>query len=77
MLPQVTQLIGQLEEHKAKVGEHDVGTKSDKEWIGFWDDWCLAMFFKGVCLRYLAYPVSLPIYTVHTSSDGTRLRPGL
>ncbi|KZT66217.1 hypothetical protein DAEQUDRAFT_675510 [Daedalea quercina L-15889] len=22
----------------------------------FWDDWCLAQFLRGVCLRYVAYP---------------------
>jgi hypothetical protein len=58
MMPQVDELLKQLEEHKDKVGEKTVGTKSDKDWIGFWDDWCLAKFFKGVCSRYLAYPVS-------------------
>lgn len=26
---------------------------------GYWDDYCLAHFFRGVCLRYVAYPVSL------------------
>ena len=23
---------------------------------GFWDDYCLAKFLEGVCLRYLAFP---------------------
>jgi len=25
---------------------------------GYWDDYCLATFLRGVCLRYIAYPVS-------------------
>jgi hypothetical protein len=25
---------------------------------GYWDDLCLAKFLEGVCLRYIAYPVS-------------------
>jgi hypothetical protein len=24
---------------------------------GYWDDYCLAQFLRGVCLRYIAYPV--------------------
>ena len=26
---------------------------------GYWDDYCLAMFLRGVCLRYVAYPVRI------------------
>jgi len=22
----------------------------------YWDDFCLGMFLKGVCMRYVAYP---------------------
>jgi tetratricopeptide (TPR) repeat protein len=35
-----------LEELKAR------GEKSE----GYWDDWCLATFLRGVCLRYVACP---------------------
>lgn len=24
---------------------------------GYWDDYCLALFLRGVCMRYVAYPV--------------------
>lgn len=27
---------------------------------GYWDDFCLAMFLRGVCMRYAAYPVCFP-----------------
>jgi hypothetical protein len=30
---------------------------------GYWDDYCLAQFLRGVCLRYIAYPVCF--ITIH------------
>ena len=24
---------------------------------GYWDDWCLARYLEGVCMRFVAYPV--------------------
>ncbi|KAJ6459937.1 hypothetical protein C8R45DRAFT_1030124 [Mycena sanguinolenta] len=35
------------------------GEKGKKEWEarqGYWDDYCLARFLEGVCLRYVAFP---------------------
>ena len=26
---------------------------------GYWDDYCLAMFLRGVCMRYVAYQVRI------------------
>ncbi|KAK0467451.1 hypothetical protein IW261DRAFT_1574184 [Armillaria novae-zelandiae] len=28
----------------------------DKKSMGYWDDFCLAKFLEGVCMRYIAYP---------------------
>lgn len=28
---------------------------------GYWDDVCLARFLEGVCWRFVAYPVRLPL----------------
>lgn len=40
--------------------------KIEKEWNsgkgGYWDDYCLARFLEGVCLRYVAYPVRLEAF---------------
>lgn len=30
----------------------------------YWDDLALARFLKGVCLRYVAYPVSMEVIRV-------------
>lgn len=32
---------------------------------GYWDDYCLAHFLKGVCLRYVEFPVGLLLYPTH------------
>ena len=50
MLPEVD---GALE--RLRGGEGEVG----KYGKGYWDDYCLARFLEGVCLRYIAYPVRL------------------
>lgn len=48
MLPQADALLAELAQWKERPAAYD-GT--------FWDDWCLAMFLRGVCLRYVAHPV--------------------
>jgi len=71
MLPEVDGLLSKLDgaeyrEPEAGGGEGKGKWKSDKDIEkvygggkgGYWDDYCLAMFLRGVCLRYLAYPVS-------------------
>ena len=30
--------------------------------VGYWDDYCLTKFLEGVCLRYIAYPVSVVVF---------------
>jgi len=41
---------------EAKIRKHIEKKRYGK---GYWDDYCLAMFLRGVCLRYVAYPVCL------------------
>jgi len=73
MLPEVDGLLSRLDGAEYRESEAGGGKgkgkgkwKSDKDIEkvygggkgGYWDDYCLAMFLRGVCLRYLAYPVS-------------------
>ena len=53
MLPQVDILLTRLSQSKDDIDRY-VGGRD-----GYWDDFCLGMFLKGVCMRYVAYPVSL------------------
>ena len=53
MLPQVDILLMRLSQSKDDINRY-VGGR-----YGYWDDFCLRMFLKGVCMRYVAYPVSL------------------
>ena len=52
MLPQVDIVLTRLSQSKDDIDEYIGGRE------GYWDDFCLAMFLKGVCMRYVAYPVS-------------------
>lgn len=61
MLPEIETLLTKLDAHKLKPKKYEQGH-------GYWDDYCLAQFLKGVCLRYVAYPVSpfpVPLNTSH------------
>ncbi|KAK7026799.1 hypothetical protein VNI00_015457 [Paramarasmius palmivorus] len=49
MLPEIRKLLAKLEACKGKEKEYEGG-------VGYWDDYCLAKFLEGVCLRYVAYP---------------------
>lgn len=51
MLPQVDAALAKLEACKGDPAKYEGGQ-------GYWDDRCLALFLQGICLRYLAYPVS-------------------
>jgi len=51
------------EEEKEKEKKYDKG--------GYWDDYCLALFLRGVCMRYVAYPVCfIYLFKCHLSIDG-------
>ena len=49
MIPQIDGLLARLDTCKEDVDGYVGG--------GYWDDFCLGMFLKGVCMRYVAYPV--------------------
>jgi hypothetical protein len=48
MLPVVDTLLEKL--RNIDPSKYEMGN-------GYWDDYCLACFLEGVCLRYVAYPV--------------------
>ena len=91
MLPEVDGLLARLDgaeyrESEAGGGKGKGKWKSDKDIEkvygggkgGYWDDYCLAMFLRGVCLRYLAYPVSFffaPFVLLPFSSFFPYIRP--
>ncbi|KAF9481046.1 hypothetical protein BDN70DRAFT_876780 [Pholiota conissans] len=55
-----------LESQSAGGSKKAPSKTSEKEWKarekkyhggkGYWDDYCLVMFLRGVCMRYVAYP---------------------
>jgi hypothetical protein len=51
MLPVVDTLLEKLRNHDQNPSTYEMGN-------GYWDDYCLARFLEGVCLRFVAYPVS-------------------
>jgi hypothetical protein len=57
MLPEINAVLADLDKYKDKSEkEKQAGYGGGKG--GYWDDYCLAMFLMGVCMRYVAYPVS-------------------
>ncbi|KAF9523683.1 hypothetical protein CPB83DRAFT_775027 [Crepidotus variabilis] len=55
MLPEIDRLLTELDRFKGKSEKETLkGYAGGKG--GYWDDYCLAMFLRGVCMRYLAYP---------------------
>ncbi|XP_006464184.1 hypothetical protein AGABI2DRAFT_194724 [Agaricus bisporus var. bisporus H97] len=48
MLPEIEKLLTKLDTHKSDSKKYEGGS--------YWDDYCLAHFLQGVCLRYAAYP---------------------
>ncbi len=47
---------------EVKACLQNLRSKNKKRTPGYWDDFCLAKFLEGVCLRYVAYPVRLPFH---------------
>ncbi|KDQ11354.1 hypothetical protein BOTBODRAFT_35437 [Botryobasidium botryosum FD-172 SS1] len=49
MLPMVEDALKELGKHSSNPSKYGGGR-------GYWDDFCLANFLEGVCLRYVAHP---------------------
>lgn len=63
MLPEIDDLLSEL--HKSEYKDEKAKeTKYGNGKGGYWDDYCLAMFLRGVCLRYVAYPVSKLVHRI-------------
>ena len=56
MLPQTDIALTRISQSKDDINGYIGGQES------YWDDFCLGMFLKGVCMRYVAYPVSLFVF---------------
>ena len=52
MLPEVRRL-----QEKLRLFERDPSKYEDGQ--GYWDDLCLADLLEGVCMRFIAHPVSV------------------
>jgi hypothetical protein len=61
MLPQTDIVLTRITQSKDDINGYIGGRES------YWDDFCLGMFLKGVCMRYVAYPVSIYIYILEWS----------
>lgn len=59
MLPLIEEVLGELKKHEGKPSGYNSGKG------GYWDDFCLAKFLEGICLRYIAYPVSPRLIVIH------------
>ncbi|KAJ8085866.1 hypothetical protein PM082_004685 [Marasmius tenuissimus] len=53
MLPDVRSVLSKLEACK---GDPKKYKENGGAGVGYWDDYCLAKFLEGVCLRFVAYP---------------------
>lgn len=63
MLPEIDTLVSELRKFDDK-GEKEKEARYCNGKGAYWDDYCLAMFLRGVCLRYVAYPVSASVLTL-------------
>ncbi|KAF8632740.1 hypothetical protein AX15_001709 [Amanita polypyramis BW_CC] len=56
MLPEVYRALDKLKQYSGANGKGGNEKEYEGDGIGYWDDYCLAKFLEGVCLRYVAYP---------------------
>jgi Protein of unknown function (DUF3808) len=66
MLPLIEGVLAELGRYVGKPEEYAANAKGQRSAAGsgagaFWDDWCLARHLEGACLRYIAYPVRVPL----------------
>jgi hypothetical protein len=64
ILPRVDEAIRVLKEHEGKQEQYYAGEDLERGFNGYWDDYCLAHFLRGICLRFIAYPVSFVFHTI-------------
>jgi len=57
MLPQIEPVFVELREELDIERGKDNDIPVDDWRHAYWDEWCLALFLKGVCLRFIAFPV--------------------
>jgi len=74
MLPRIEAAVQELKRCEGKQGEYmqeykKRGAKNN----GYWDDYALAQFLKGVCLRFVAFPVSITFPGFHRYRDYGRV----
>lgn len=50
MLPEIDNAVKALDNFREDVTSYEGGH-------GYWDDYCLAHLLRGVCWRFIAYPV--------------------
>lgn len=59
ILPRVDEAIRVLKEHEGRQeAYYAAGEEKERGFNGYWDDYCMAHFLRGICLRFIAYPVS-------------------
>ena len=67
MLPLIYERLDILKAHESKTGKYEGGH-------GYWDDYCLARFLEGCCIRYAAYPVINLVFAFPRNSTTSRIR---
>jgi hypothetical protein len=57
-----TKILSEVGKVLEKSNKHEKDPKQYEYGQGYYDDLCLARFLKGVCCRYIVYPVSFIIF---------------
>lgn len=65
MIPLIESTLAELETHEATPASYHGGQ-------GYWDDLCLARYLEGLCMRFVAYPVSAPLSLPTRRDSGNR-----
>lgn len=51
----IAKMLPMIETQLSKLREHEKEPSAYEDGHGFWDDYCLAKFLEGICLRYVAH----------------------